>query len=793
MSQPSPEHLHNLPTIQADPTVEHPAPEGAPAPACGKESLPVWPAHNYAPGPALGRGGMGAVLQVRDRNIDRTVAMKILINQPESRGKLSRFIREARILGQLEHPNIVPIYALGQDPEGRACYTMKLVRGVHLGEVLDQLRAGHLATLARYPLPQLIGIFLKLCDAVAYAHSKGIVHRDLKPENVMLGDYGEVLLMDWGLAKTLPTAPFQLPAEPEPEADASPAPTPPPDMTMEGTVMGTPHFMAPEQAEGRVQDIDERTDVFALGGILYNILTLHPPFRGDTTEDVIAKVRSGTITPPTAFNRPTNRRPFRSSPAADRGSALPHCQGGCVPETLAGIAMKALAADPARRYPTVTALDEDIKAYENGFITSVEDKTFWRQFALLIKRRKAESAFAAAAILVLLIGGGVAVARIVASERRASISLGLLTEKVAELRNAAPAFVSEAESLVGDFRFEEALHRLDYAISLDPKAEYHEARGNILQTQLRMADAVAAYNKAIALNPERSAARENRDLCLKLLEENRGRTTWLPASLNTLHAALLRQQRSSEALAIMRQFGPDKGLLYDSWKSILTKAGFPITSKNLHLNVRGLFSLDARNAPVDNIAALDGMPLEKLILAGTKVSDLTPLLNTELTELDLSETKVTDVTPLGKLPLQTLNLRDTPVKDITPLGVVPLVTLSLENVPVQDISPLRTNTLRALNLGGSLVEDIAPLGLLRLEELNLQNTAVTNLTPLKNLPLKRLCLFGCPKATDFNALAGCRNLEVLIMPAGAEKHPVTRSLPNLKRILSKPVSRDNWP
>lgn len=788
MSQPPPKDLANLTTIRESGTPTAVFPFAQPATdttGTAGEGVDSLAPRNYALGPTIGRGGMGAVLQVRDRNIDRTVAMKIVLNQQDAPAKQRRFIREARTLGQLEHPNIVPIHELGVDPDGHAYYTMKMVKGVHLREVLEQIGAGNPATIARYPLSQLLTIFLKLCDAVAYAHSKGILHRDLKPENVMLGDYGEVLLMDWGLAKTLPSSALSLPAEPDPTAaGAAPTTGATPDLTIEGTVMGTPHFMAPEQAAGRIQQLDERTDIFALGGILYNLLTLQPPFPGTNTEEVMVQVRAGNITPPTAFNRSTKRR----APAT-----LAHCRDGRIPETLAGIAMKALARDPAQRYQTVPALAEDIKAYTAGFVTSVEEKTFWRLFALLIKRRRAESAFAAVTLLILLIVGGGSVARIVASEKHASRSLAQLTEKVNELRRTAPTFVAEAASLVDQFRFDDALERLDYALSLDPNAESHAARGNILQTLLRMPAAIAAYNQALALNPQLTAARENRDLCLRFLEENRGRTAWLPASLNALHTALLRQQRSAEALAIMRQFGADKGVLYDSWKAILAQAKFPVSAQNLHLNVRGLFTLHLPNAPVDDLTPLKEMPLEKLILSGTRVSDLTPLQSPTLIELDLANTKVSDLTPLACLPLQILNLRDTRITDLTSLAAMPLQTLSLENVPVQDISPLQTTPLRSLNLRGSLVENLAPLRSLPLEELNLENTDVTDLSPLQKLPLKRLSLAGCEKIKDLNVLAACRQLEILILPAGAEKHPVLKALPNLKVVQTKAIRNGNWP
>ena len=153
---------------------------------------------------SLAKGGMGEVLEARDLHFGRAVAMKVIrADRDPSREMRLRFVQEARILSQLEHPNIVPVYDLDKDEQGRVFYTMKKVQGVTLKEVINRLKTGDAETVAKYPLPQLLTVFQKVCDAVAFAHSKGIVHRDLKPENVMVGDFGEVLVLDWGLAKIL--------------------------------------------------------------------------------------------------------------------------------------------------------------------------------------------------------------------------------------------------------------------------------------------------------------------------------------------------------------------------------------------------------------------------------------------------------------------------------------------------------------------------------------------------------------------------------------------------------------
>ncbi len=161
----------------------------------------------YAPGREIARGGMGAVIDARDNKLGRSVAMKVMLQPGAGEAQRRRFLQEARVLASQAHPNIVPVYDLGTDSQGRPFYTMKLVQGVTLDQVIVKLRAGDKDAVKRYPLNALLIIFEKACDAVAFAHSRGIIHRDLKPQNVMVGEFGEVMVMDWGLAKALPGNP----------------------------------------------------------------------------------------------------------------------------------------------------------------------------------------------------------------------------------------------------------------------------------------------------------------------------------------------------------------------------------------------------------------------------------------------------------------------------------------------------------------------------------------------------------------------------------------------------------
>src|SRR5581483_11426879 len=214
---------------------------------------------------------MGAVLRGRDPVLNRDLAIKVLIGDACLRPDLvQRFLEEAQIGGQLQHPGVVPVYELGRFEDDRPFFTMKLVKGQTLAELLAQR-----ATLQE-DLPRFLTIFEQICQTMAYAHARGVLHRDLKPSNIMVGAFGEVQVMDWGLAKVLPQISLADEPLPEQEERTSAIRTarsgPGSDQSLAGTILGTPAFMPPEQASGEVDQLDERADVFGLGAILCMIL-----------------------------------------------------------------------------------------------------------------------------------------------------------------------------------------------------------------------------------------------------------------------------------------------------------------------------------------------------------------------------------------------------------------------------------------------------------------------------------------------------------------------------------------
>jgi len=334
----------------------------------------------------IARGGMGQIYSGEDPQLKRQVAVKV--STVAHGGIDPRFTKEAEVLAQLAHPNVVPIHNIGVDALNRPFYAMKLVKGRTLQAILHALREDDPAAHKDYPTPTLLTIFRKVCDAMMFAHSKRILHRDLKPDNIMVGEYGEVLVMDWGLSKILGQN-----EEPHATKGTNRTTSSPGDfgITMEGSVMGTPQYMSPEQAEGMVADLDERSDIYALGAILYAVLTLHPPIDGTTLDEVLTKVKRGEI---------SAMHILRSEAAPPREKPRDRLQIE-VPEALKAVTLKAMSTKRDDRYPTVEAFVADIEAYQNGFATSALHVSALGQFLLLVKRNKGVTVSIATAILAI--------------------------------------------------------------------------------------------------------------------------------------------------------------------------------------------------------------------------------------------------------------------------------------------------------------------------------------------------------------------------------------------------------
>jgi CRP-like cAMP-binding protein/tRNA A-37 threonylcarbamoyl transferase component Bud32 len=317
----------------AERLVEHPAERLVEHPAEQQAARIMAQASRFQNTGRIGVGGMGEVHKVYDQVLQRQVAMKNLLAElARSTTTTRRFLQEVLITAQLDHPNIVPVYDVGFHDGGSAFFVMKLVRGENLAA---RIRSHHGQPLTSRQLEGYLRIFLKVCEAVDFAHSRGVIHRDLKPSNIMVGPHGEVFVMDWGIALVRNDDSAQ---SPEHVRTSQVALTEDPDM-----ILGTAAYMAPEQARAETDDIDARTDIFALGGILYHILTSQPPYPGPELAVQIVLAGEGNV-------------PHPARVVQDRR----------LPPRLCRITMKALARRREDRYQSVAALAEDVEAFLRG-------------------------------------------------------------------------------------------------------------------------------------------------------------------------------------------------------------------------------------------------------------------------------------------------------------------------------------------------------------------------------------------------------------------------------------------
>ena len=336
--------------------------------------LPMVERDFYVTAGEIARGGLGRIMEAYDRRLDRTVAIKELIaGSPRT---AARFVREARVSARLQHPAIVPVYEAGRWPDGEIFYTMKMISGRSLREAIEETKNldERLALL-----PNVIAAV----DAMAYAHGQGVIHRDLKPSNILVGPFGETVVIDWGLAKDLQD--LAQPSEEDLSEGESSWRTHEHDLTLAGSVMGTPQYMPPEQARG--EPVDERADVYMLGAVLYNLLAGEPPYLGETPTEVLSKV-------------------LAESPVAleERHRGVPH--------DLVTIVRKAMARDKLERYPTARELAEDLRRFQTGQLVSAREYSRVALFGRWLGRHRAWVAVVTIFVALLFAGASIAFRRV---------------------------------------------------------------------------------------------------------------------------------------------------------------------------------------------------------------------------------------------------------------------------------------------------------------------------------------------------------------------------------------------
>ena len=717
----------------------------------------------YDIGGVVAQGGMGAILNAKEASIERVVAMKVMLDgsNPDD---LARFVAEAKVTGQLEHPNIVPVHELGVDENDQAYYTMKFVRGITLRKVLDLMAGGDEATIRQYPLGTLLTVFQKVCDAIAFAHSKGVIHRDLKPENIMLGDFGEVLVMDWGLAKVLSHAD-------NPQSSAGSIRTlmrarSVATATMTGSIMGTPQYMAPEQARGEVETLDARADIYALGAILYHILALRPSITGDDAYAIVAKVARGEIEPLTN----------RQSVIGNRKSE--------VSDSLAAVVRKAMSLQPSARYQSVADLQGDIAAFQNGFATGAEKAGLGKQLLLALRRHKAVATSIAAALVVLVAVVAGFTVKVIGERNRAERAL-------ADLQRTAPTLVAEGRKLIDIQQFDDALAKISFAVTIEPRnAEYRLLRAQLLQAMVRLEEAAAEFHRVLALGPNASA-QANLALCDRLHQEYPNVEAFDRAAWQQLYTQMSDEGRAMQMMPIATKLGRAKDAAEAVLKARLVEwrklPGWEKKpeSERLQWIKDGTLVLRFGNTLIEDLSTVRGLPLSDLQLDYTRVTDLSPVQGMRLRAINLVHLRrLTDLSPLKGMPLENINSDgSSALSDFSPLAGMKLKRFSAGSTQLRDLSVLSDMPLEWVSVAGAAITDLNAITGKSLVYFNGNSCPrLADISAVRTMRLKTAHFCNCPDLHDFTPLLQCAELEKLTLPRNDKAIEVLRKHSRLKLI-----------
>ncbi len=761
----------------------------------------------------VAQGGMGVIYKAHDLKCERTVAMKVMLKDDKAiREQLDRFVGEARITSRLEHPNIVPVHELGNDEDGNLFYTMKFVRGATLTDIIKDLREGHRRTLDEYPLGRLLTIFQKTCDAVAFAHSRGIVHRDLKPSNIMIGPYGEVLVLDWGLAKPMeggaPAAPRPGGPEDATEIDTMMIDTKETGLkTISGRAVGTPGFMSPEQLRGDGKGVDGRADVYALGAVLYSILTLYPPVRGKDVDELIRKIVAGDITPPSAFNAT---------------GKSPHCPGGVIPQVLSDVAMKAMATSPLARYPSVMELQREIEAYQNGEIWHLileedfADPDVLSRWDVMGKHeiRPGELRLYGGEPQLLLLKQEVpGDLRIDFECRQEGVYLNELGCVISGVRGGQAWQMANSGYQLkhgANNNSLTVLGRRDRHIWAQPSEPMAPGRVYSVQAErvgprLRLAVDGKELYRVVDPNPLTGMNRTLAGLIGWVADMRISRirvySLGTPWKVDILDAAEKQLERGHYATAThlfeesLNSF-PDAGRLerarngltiarsrseavasLPAWKEHLQTA-WPGANIDIRVDSEGL-TVEIWNSGITDLAPLKGLPLAVLHCSGNRIESLDPLRGMRLTTLKCEGNPIGSLEPLRGMPLTTLLCDHCRLSSLEPLRGMPLTTLSCSmNDLKTGLEPLRGLPLTWLNCSRCGLTDLAPLRGLPLTVLYCDGNVIANLASLKGMPLNTFTC-SCNLIENLEPLRGSR-LNVL--------HAGCNRIEDLEPLASAPLN-----
>jgi serine/threonine-protein kinase len=521
------------------------------------------------------KGGLGAVFVALDQELHREVALKqILDNRADDERSRARFVLEAEITGGLEHPGIVPVYGLGTYADGRPYYAMRLIRGDSLKEAIERFHADE--ALKKDPgrrsleLRKLLRRFLDVCNAIDYAHSRSVLHRDIKPANIIVGRHGETLVVDWGLAKPLGRAE---PCAPGDERPLTPSSASGSAETLPGSVLGTPAYMSPEQAEGELDRLDARSDVYGLGATLYCLLTGKPPFEGDDAVATVRAVRQGEFPRPRGLDR-------------------------TIDAALEAVCLRAMARWPQDRYPTPRALAEDLERWAADEPVSAWREPLARRLGRWARRNRSLMMAGSAAVLVAL--GGLAAVLAVQTRanrrlRQANLDLGIANAKVTRA-NADLQAAGERERQRFDLAVE-AVRRYHTDVSEDfllKQEQFKDLRDRLLR------DAIEFYRKLKGLLAGQTDPRSRRALARAYEEvgDLAGKIGSIPEALEAHRKALDVRRTLAREVPSDLATGTDVGRSLTAIGILLGQLGRNDEALDSHDEARSVFGGLAGPGPV---------------------------------------------------------------------------------------------------------------------------------------------------------------------------------------------------
>ena len=425
----------------------------------------------------IASGGMKCISKVFDVSTSRYLAMAELL--PEIDEDFNEvFLREARLTALLEHPNIISIHDIGLNEDKRPYFTMDLKMGDTLEDILKELHAGNEKYILQYPLHTLLSIFIKICDAMAYAHSRDVIHLDLKPANIQVGNYGEVLVCDWGLGKIIGNYDTEDLEELLLDKDLLN------NMTFNGQIKGTPGYMAPEQIEEDGEK-DIRTDIYSLGCILYSLVTYKRPFNG-TVEEILKKTSNGDIAVPKSVNPD-------------------------VPGSLSAVIMRALSVDKESRYQSVNDLKSELVKFQAGYSTHAENAGVIKELSLFINRNRMVCLITLSALIVII-----TMAIYFINNLTSQTKLALSAKKIAENHQKRADFVAEQYK-----QERNATSKLVNRLSNSYLSEVKMLKNTFVYQNpvASMNKAVESLKKSLSLNPDNYSIKGELAYCYFVMQQ----------------------------------------------------------------------------------------------------------------------------------------------------------------------------------------------------------------------------------------------------------------------------------